>query len=141
MRSISRLSRAAARNAPKVVTFSVCGMISTEKRSLVDLVHRERDAVERDRALGRDEPRQCGRRAQRQARHFGQIVARQKFGDAVDMTGHEVPAELVAEPQRALEIELRAAPPGAGRRDPQRFGSRVDGEGGSRPLRARGPRP
>jgi hypothetical protein len=46
------------------------------------------------------------------------------------MTGHEVPAEFVAEPQRALEIELRAAPPGAGRRDPQRFRSRVDREGG-----------
>src|SRR4029077_8946348 len=54
----------------------------------------------------------------------------QKFGDAVDMTGHEVPAEFVAEPQRALEIELRAAPPGVGRRDLQRFRSRVDREGG-----------
>ena len=108
MRSTSRLSRARRAQRPEGGDLQRVRNDQHGKAILVDLVHGERDAVKRDRALGRDEPRQCGRRAQRQARHFGQIVARQKFGDAVDMTGHEVPAEFVAEPQRALEIELGA---------------------------------
>ena len=37
----------------------------------VHRVNRERDAVERDRALGRDEARKFARRAQRKARHIG----------------------------------------------------------------------
>ena len=49
--------------APSVVTDSVCGMISTENVSAVDLVDGQRDAVERDRALGRDEARQLRARA------------------------------------------------------------------------------
>jgi hypothetical protein len=37
-------------------------------------------------------------------------------------------AELVAKPQGPFEIKLGAAPPRAGRGDPQRFGCRIDGE-------------
>ena len=35
--------------------------------------------------------------------------SRPEFGDAVDMPADDVPAKFVAEPQRALEIELRSA--------------------------------
>ena len=81
--------------------------------SVVDLIDGQRHAVERDRALGGDETHQLSRRAQRQPRHVGQVFARDKLGDAVDVTGDDMPAELVAHLQRAFEIEPGALLPGA----------------------------
>jgi hypothetical protein len=66
--------------------------------------------------------------AERHLRHVGQILARDELGDAVDMAAHQVTAQFVAEAKRALEIEWRAASPGAGRGHAQRLGGDVDGK-------------
>ena len=103
-------------------------MISTENVSPVDLVDRERDTVKRDRALGRDEPRQLVRRAQRQPRHVRQVLARGEFGNAIDMAADQVAAEFVAEAKRAFEVELRARLPGPGGGHAQRLRGGIDGK-------------
>ena len=41
------------------------------------------------------------------------------------MAAHQVTAQFVAEPQRALEVELRALPPGAGGGHAQRLGGHI----------------
>ena len=53
-----------------------------------------------------------------------------EFGEPVDMAADHMAAELVAEPQRAFEIELGAAPPVCGGGHAQRLGRGIDGEGG-----------
>ena len=56
----------------------------------------------------------------------------------VDMAADHVAAELVAEPQRALEIELGAALPVCGGGHAQRLGRRIDREEKQRlPVRPR----
>ena len=52
-------------------------------------------------------------RAEAEMRHAVEVAARQDFGDAVDMAADHMAAELVADPQRALQIDLRplAKPP------------------------------
>ena len=52
------------------------------------------------------------------------------------MAADEMPAELVAEPQRAFEIELGAALPAPGGGDAQRLGGHIDGEEGTIALPA-----
>ena len=91
-----------------------------------DLVDGERDAIERDRALGGDEAHQIARRAQGQPRHVGQVLARDKLGDAIDMAGDDMAAQFVAHLQGAFEIEPGARRPCAGRRHAQRFGGGID---------------
>ena len=54
-----------------------------------------------------------------------------EIGNAVDMAADQMAAELVAKPQRALEIELGAALPGAGRGHAQGLRGDVDGEEGA----------
>ncbi len=84
-------------------------MMLTPKRSSRDLVDGQRDAVERDRALGRDRPREM-RPAPRRRSAANRPPARRSTNacDAVDMAEHDMAAELVAEAQRPLEIDLRA---------------------------------
>ena len=49
-----------------------------------------------------------------------------ELGDAVDMARDDMAAELVADLQRAFEIEPRALLPGAGRGHPQGLGRGID---------------
>ena len=99
-------------SAPSVVTVSVCGMISTENVSAVDLVHRQRDAVERDRAFLRDEARERLRRAQASSAPC-RSGPRAQTSSAMPSTwpATMMAAEFVADLERALEIEARAVPP------------------------------
>ena len=90
-------------------------MISTENVSPVDVVDRERHAVERDRAFGAMK-RISGAGARSVSRAMsGRSSRATSFGDAVDMAGDDVAAELVADLQRPFEIEPRAVP-ASGRR-------------------------
>jgi len=72
------------------------------KRVAFHGVNRERNAVERNRALGRDKARQLRRRAQHEARHIyrsivGHVVAHDDGRQAVDMAGDQMTAQFVAE--------------------------------------------
>src|SRR5262249_14337452 len=87
-----------------------------------NLVDGQRYPVERDRPLRCNETGKLCRRAKREPRHVGQILARNHVSEALGMTGDDVPAELIAELERALEIDARALPPAAGRGHPQRPG-------------------
>ena len=70
--------------------------VDAEARA-IDLVHRQRDAVERDRALGRDEARQRHRHLERDAHGLAFRRHRDDLAHAVDMAGDEMAAQLVAE--------------------------------------------
>ena len=89
-----------------------------------------------DRPLWRNEARKRHRHAQEKSRHVGQILAGEKFGNAIDMAADEMPAELVAEPERAFEIELGAALPAPRGGDAERLGGHIDGEEGTIALPA-----
>ena len=101
------------------------------KSVALDLVYGQRDAVECDRSFGRNETGKLAGRAQPQLGHVDEIVARYQFGDAIDMAAHHMAAELVAEAERAFEIEPGAARPGAGGGHPQGLGRGVHRKGGS----------
>src|SRR5215467_16134717 len=47
------------------------------------------------------------------------------------MAGDDVPAELIADLERAFEIDARAPPPAANRGHPQRLGGGIDGKPGA----------
>src|SRR3569832_640003 len=103
----------------------------------LDRVHGQRHAVDRDRALGRDVARKLARRAQREARHVGHVLARGNAGEAVDVAGDDVAAEFVADLERAFEIDARAVPPAPDAGDAQSLVGRVDREPGAAILLAR----
>ena len=86
-------------------------MISTENVSPVDLVDGQRDAVERDRALLRDEARERLRRAQASSAPCRSGLRARQLGEAVDMAADDMAAEFVANLERALEIDARALLP------------------------------
>src|SRR5690606_33214335 len=95
---------------------------------VVDLVHRQRDAVESDRALGRDGARIGGGKLDEEAHAVALGTAPDDARDRIDVALDDVAAELVAERERALEIDARAGAPGAERRARQRLARGVDGE-------------
>ena len=72
----------------------------------------------------------------REPRHVGQVLARDQLGDAVGMAGHDMAAKLVADLERAFEIEPRALPPAARRGHPQRLGRGIDRKPGAAALLA-----
>ena len=78
--------------------------VDAEERA-IDLVHRERDAVERDRALRRDEAREARRRLERHAQGFALAGDACQFGRAVDVAGDDVAAQFVADLERAFEVD------------------------------------
>ena len=80
-------------------------MISTEKVSAVTSLTVSETPSSATEPLVRDETHQLARRAQREPRHVGQVLARDQLGDAVDVAGDDMAAELVADLQRAFEIE------------------------------------
>src|SRR5688572_28618882 len=70
-----------------------------------DLVHGERDAVERYRSLGRDKGCERGICRDGQAGRIALRGNRLDPADAVDVAGDDGAAQLVADPERPLEIE------------------------------------
>src|SRR3546814_14329147 len=97
-------------------------------RLVGDFVDRQRDAIDGDRALGRDMRRE--RRGRRDG--DGHAVAdgfdRHDAPDVVDMAGDDMPAQLVADLQRAFEVQAAAGGPHPRRGARERFGARVDRE-------------
>jgi len=71
-----------------------------------DFVHRQRNAVERDRALRSDHRRQVRGRADADARRIALCASPDNCRDGVDMTGDDMPAKLVPEAKSALEKGL-----------------------------------
>jgi len=100
-------------------------------------VDRQRHAVDGDRSLGRDmrrERRGCGD-GDRHA--VADRLGRYDMSDVVDMAGDDMPAKLVADLQRAFEVEAapRLPHPGRGARD--RLGARIDREPAAGPVAVR----
>src|SRR5204863_8209857 len=70
-----------------------------------NLVDGETDAVERHRSFRGDVARQLRRCLDREADRVALRPPLNELRDTVDMPGAEMAAKLVAEPQRALEID------------------------------------
>ena len=111
-----------------MVTFSVWGMINTEKVSRSTLFTVSETPSSATDPLAAMKRASSAGRAQPQLGHVDEIVARYQFGDAIDMAAHHMAAELVAEAERAFEIEPGAARPGAGGGHPQCLGRGVHGK-------------
>ena len=135
MRSTSRLRRSPAWRSPQVVTASVCGMMSTENTSpstpftVSEVPSR---ATEPFSAMKRGErPRRADVEARARSPRViaaGDGIAGEDLRHAVDMARDDVPAELVADLERALEVEARARPPCADRGAGKRLRGGVDFE-------------
>ena len=111
---IDRLARVAS--SPNVVTAAVCGMMLSANSTPVVGVATSLTVSETPSTviepLGARRARARGRRAIVDAR--ANRLPRRTLGhlaDAVDMAGDDMPAELVAELQRALEVEPAARGP------------------------------
>src|SRR5690606_13278401 len=77
----------------------------------LDLVHRERRAVEGDRSLGGDEAGERVGGAEGDAQAVALRPERLDPGRAVDMAGDDMPAELVPDPERAFEVDAPSGSP------------------------------
>ena len=122
-----------------MVTVSVCGMISTENVSSVDLVDRQRDAVERDRALERDEARSARRGARNVSRAMS-VRSSRATSSAMPSTWPATIWPPSSSPILSARSRLSRVPccQRADRGQPQRLGGGVDGEPGAG---RRAPRP
>jgi hypothetical protein len=72
----------------------------------VDTVHRQADAVYRDRALARDVLRQRLRRADDQLVALADLIELQHLADAVDVARDQVSAEAVGQAQRLFQVHF-----------------------------------
>ena len=81
-------------------------MTANANRAVVDVRDREADAVDGDRALLDDVAQHRRRRRDLDQRGtVGERLAPGDGADAVDVALHEMAAEPVGEPQRALEVD------------------------------------
>ena len=87
---------------------------SVASACVAHLVDGQRHAVERHRALGGEEAAKLRRDPDPEAGRAAFGREADDFADAVDMAGDEMAAELVAEAQRALEVEPGARSPMVG---------------------------
>src|SRR3546814_12969050 len=78
---------------------------------ILHIVHRQRHAVERYRALGRQIGRDLVAGDKGKTRRIAHGQNRIDLADAVDMTRDNVPAQLVADFQRPFELEAPALIP------------------------------
>src|SRR5690625_3583846 len=74
-------------------------------RRVFDLVHRQRDAVDRDRAFRRDETAKLARGSNSQASGCALGPDRDDLADPVYMARDNMPAKLVADLQRGFQID------------------------------------
>src|SRR5216683_8162622 len=98
------------------------------KAVLCHLVDRQAHPVECHRALWGDEARQFLRHLEDKPYRFGFGPALDDPRQTVDMAQNEVPAKLVTESQRSLEIDRGAHFPLAERCAYQSFDRRLDSE-------------
>src|SRR5690606_3192827 len=91
-------------------------------------IDRQRYAVERDRALGGDMRCKRGRRRDGDLHAVTDGLDRHHVPDRIDVTGDDMPAELVANAQGALKVEAPPRIPHVGRGARQRLGARIDGK-------------
>ena len=100
-------------SAPNVVTFSVCGMTSTEKVSpstSLTVSDTPSSATEPLGAMKR--ARSCGARSIKRAMSVKSLAFADR-GKPISVTGDDMTAELVANFERALEIDPGALAPAA----------------------------
>src|SRR3546814_10572206 len=83
---------------------------------ILDLVHRERDAVECNRTLRRDKAPELPRHLEREPNTIAFRPPVDNGGKTVDMTVDQVASEPVAQPQRLLQIDQRSDLPVAASR-------------------------
>ena len=111
-------------------------MISTEKSSSSTALTVSDTPSSATEPFGAMKRASSPRRAQHEARHVGHVLARDHAGDAVDMAGDQMAAELVAEFERPLEIDARAVAPAPDRGDAQRLRGGIDRKPGAAVLLA-----
>ena len=113
--------------APSVVTDSVCGMISTENVSSVTSLTVSETPSSATEPLVRDEAHQLAAARASVSRAMS-VRSSRATSSAMPSTWprDDMAAELVADLQRALEIEPRALLPAPGRGHPQRLGGGID---------------
>ena len=125
--SISTLTGSPALAVPQVVTASVCGMMLTPKvfpSTSFTVSEVPSSATDPFGAMKRASEFGISNRKRRKS-PSGAIAV---MGLPVDVTGHDVTAELVAELQRTLEIDRRSGAPGAERGASQGLGRGLDRE-------------
>src|SRR5690349_16873546 len=93
-----------------------------------DLVDGQRYAVERDRAFLGDHRAERARNAEADLERVALGASADDRGDRIDVAGDDMPAELIAQAQRAFEVELRALLPVAARRFGNGFARHIDRE-------------
>src|SRR5262245_15270753 len=93
-----------------------------------DLVDGERGAIERNRPLLGNVGRKPGGRGKPERDGIALLLQLRHRGDTVGVTEHQVTAKLVADPERALEIDRRAGPPATERGACQRLSRDIDRE-------------
>src|SRR4029453_2776871 len=94
----------------------------------LDLIHRQGNAVDGDRALGSDETRQLARRLEDEAHAAAFRRPRHDRAHAVDMAIDEMAAQLVAELERQFEVDPAALLPVAEMGLVQAFARDFDGK-------------
>ena len=108
---------------------SVYGMSATEKAPGREPRHRERDAVDRHRALLHQVALEPGRRLDRELGRLAQSPQLADAPDAVHVALHDVAVEAAVGPQRPLEVDARARVAAARRRPCARRVSSVSSHG------------
>src|SRR5512132_2302196 len=101
--------------------------VDPEPRS-VHLVDGQRNAVDGDRPLRGDEAGELSRRLEDEAARGPFRRDRHYAADAIDVAGDDMPAQLVADPESALEIHRRTRPPFTEGGAPQRRRRGMDGK-------------
>ena len=123
--SASRFTLSPALSFDKVVTAQVCGMISTPKPCVIDLVHRQRHAVDRDRALRRDQLRDLIRRLD----HEAASPRRPALTDSTSPTPSTWPMHHDARPiRRRREASARDSPVALSQRPERRQRQALGGD-------------
>lgn len=81
------------------------------KQGMIDLVDGQRNAIDGNRPLGRQESRQLGRRVELKLQAVADPLLGGNKGDSIDMAGNNMAAEFIAHAQRRLQIYLGSGVP------------------------------
>src|SRR4051794_34697041 len=101
------------------------------RRSVVrvaDVVHGERNSVERDGTLAGDHPGEAGGNAHADADRIAFRADSDHFADRIDVARDDMAAKLVADAQGSLQVEARALAPEVGCGARHRLAGNVDGK-------------
>src|SRR5690625_169007 len=81
------------------------------KEPLFDAIHRQGNTIQGDRTLRREKAQEGAVRSKVEARGPGHRRYIKNLGDPIDMPIDQMPAQLIAEPQRALQIDFLSLAP------------------------------